>query len=96
MANGADPVQPSDEVRKELREYLEADSTRIGEMYRLTEEGLDSSAIAEQLGKGAGGQWKYARMVRALLDGDLPTAPTIARYPCLPPDEPGRAQSARR
>jgi CBS domain-containing protein len=79
MANGADPVQPSDEVRKELREYLEADSTRIGEMYRLTEEGLDSDAIAERLGKGAGGQWKYARMVRALLDGDLPTAPTIAR-----------------
>jgi predicted transcriptional regulator len=63
----------------ELQGYLAADSSRIGEMSRLLEEGLDAEATAERLGEGAGGEWKYRRMVRALLDGDLPTAPTIAR-----------------
>jgi hypothetical protein len=72
------PVQPSDEVRKELQAYLAADSSRVGEVYRLLEEGLAADAIAERLEGGAAGAWQYRRMVRALLDGNLPTAPTIA------------------
>lgn len=47
-------------------------------MYRLLEEGLVADAIAERLEGGAAGAWQYRRMVRALLDGNLPTAPTIA------------------
>jgi hypothetical protein len=72
------PVQPGDEVRKELQAYLAADSSRVGEMYRLLEEALAPDAIAERLGEGAGGAWQYRRMVRALLDGNLPGAPTVA------------------
>lgn len=72
------PVQPDDEVRKELQAYLTSDSSRIGEMYRLLEEGLAADAIAQRLEGGAAGAWQYRRMVRALLDGNLPTAPTIA------------------
>jgi T5orf172 domain len=72
------PVQPGDEVRKELQAYLAADSSRVGEMYRLLEEGLAADAIAGRLGEGAGGAWQYQRMVRALLDGNLPGAPTVA------------------
>ena len=47
-------------------------------MYRLLEEGLAADTVAERLGGGAAGAWQYRRMVRALLDGSLPTAPTIA------------------
>ena len=72
------PVQPGEEVRNELRGYLAADSSRVGEVYRLIEEGLAPDAIAERLEGGAAGAWQYRRMVRALLDGNLPTAPTIA------------------
>jgi hypothetical protein len=73
------PVQPGEGVEQELRGYLAADSSRIGEVYRLLEEeGLASGAIAERLQEGAAGAWQYRRMVRALLDGDLPTAPTVA------------------
>jgi hypothetical protein len=71
-------VTPSDDVRTELRGYLEADSSRVGEVYRLLEEGLGADAIAERLEGGAAGAWQYRRMVRVLLDGSLPTAPTIA------------------
>ena len=72
------PVQPSDDVRKELQAYLAADSSRVGEVYRLLEEGLAADAIAERLEGGAAGAWQYRRMVRALLDGNLPAAPTVA------------------
>lgn len=72
------PVQPSDAVRKELQASLAADSSRVGEMYRLLEEGLAPDAIAERLEGGAAGAWQYRRMVLALLDGNLPGAPTIA------------------
>jgi len=73
---GAGP--PSDDVRKELQGYLAADSSRVGEVYRLLEEGLAADTIAERLEGGAAGAWQYRRMVRALLDGNLPTAPTVA------------------
>jgi hypothetical protein len=71
-------VTPSDDVRTELRGYLEADSSRVGEVYRLLEGGLGADEIAERLEGGAAGAWQYRRMVRALLDGSLPSVPTIA------------------
>jgi hypothetical protein len=40
---------------------------------------LDADAIAEQLGVGTSSfVWNYRRTIRALLDNDLPTAPTVA------------------
>jgi hypothetical protein len=49
--------------------YLAADSSRVGEVYRLLEEGLAADAIAERLEAGAAGAWQYRRMVSAVLDG---------------------------
>jgi T5orf172 domain len=74
----AGPVQPTDPVRKELEGYLATDPSRVGETYRLMQEGLASDAIAERLEGGAAGAWQYRRMVRALVEGNLPTAPTVA------------------
>jgi hypothetical protein len=74
----AGPVQPSDEVRKELQAYLAADTSRVGEVYRLLEERLAADAIGERLEGGAAGEWQYRRMVSAVLDGNLPAAPTVA------------------
>jgi hypothetical protein len=71
-------VTPRDEVTTDLPGYLEADSSRVGDVYRILEKGLGADAIAEQLEGGAAGAWQYRRMVPALLDGRLPTAPTIA------------------
>jgi T5orf172 domain len=70
---------PGGEVRNELRALLATDESRLGEVYRRLEQGLDADAIAEQLGVGTTGfVWNYRRTIRALLDNDLPTAPTVA------------------
>jgi hypothetical protein len=50
----------------------------VGEMYRLLGEGLAADVIAERLEGGAAGAWRYRRMVSAVLDGNLPIAPTVA------------------
>lgn len=74
----AGPVQPSDEVRKELRAYLATDSSRVGEAYRLLAEGILAGLLPEHPDKGTGVTWQTWRLLRALLDGNLPVAPTVA------------------
>lgn len=62
-----------------MREYLEADPTRLGEVYRLNNEGLTPDEIARRLEVATSNfVWNYTRMADALLDGDLPSAPTVA------------------
>ena len=80
-------MQPSGEVRNELRSYLAIDSSRVGEVYRLLEEELAPDAIAERLEGGAAGAWQYRRMVRALLDGNLPSSAKFNEF--LGADEDG-------
>jgi DNA-binding NarL/FixJ family response regulator len=46
---GAALMRPSDDVRAELIALLEADQSRLGQVYRLVQQGLDAYAIAEQL-----------------------------------------------
>jgi hypothetical protein len=73
------PIRPSPEIRTELISLLEADESRLGEVYRGLQRDLDAAAIADELGVGTSNfVWNQARMVRALLDGELPTAPTVA------------------
>ena len=73
------PVQPTDDVRAELAVLLEADESRLGEVYRGLRRGLDAGTIADELGVATSNfVWNYERLVRALLDGDLPKAPTVA------------------
>jgi hypothetical protein len=76
MDSGA--IAPSSEVRAELQAHLDADPSRVGEVYWLLGEGIHAEAISERLEGGAACAWQYRRMVRALLDGSLPTAPTVA------------------
>lgn len=75
----AGPVRPSDEVRAELAALLEADQSRLGEVYRGLQRGLDAGAIADALGVGTSNfVWNYNHYAKALLDGNLPGAPTVA------------------
>ena len=76
---------PTGEVRSELRALLAADESRLGQVYRLLEQGLGADAVAEQLGVGTSSfVWNYRRTIRALLDNDLPVAPTVALLPRAP------------
>lgn len=73
-------IRPSDGVRAEIVSFLERDNSRIGQVYRLLEKGLSAQEIAVELDVASSGfVWGAARQIRALLEGDLPTAPTVAR-----------------
>jgi T5orf172 domain len=73
------PVQPSADVRAELVALLETDESRLGEVYRGLQRGLDAASIAAELEIGSSNfVWNYERAAKALLDGNLPTAPTVA------------------
>jgi hypothetical protein len=73
------PAAPTQEVRVELGALLAADDTRLGQVYNCLEQGLGAVAIAQQLGVATTGfVWNQRRIIRALLDNDLPTAPTVA------------------
>jgi hypothetical protein len=45
----AGPIQPSDDVRAELVALLEADESRLGEVYRALQRGLTPREIAAEL-----------------------------------------------
>lgn len=73
------PVRPSDEVRAELVELLQRDESRTGDVFRGLAQGLTADEIATDLGISTSNfVWNYDRVGRALVDGDLPTAPTVA------------------
>lgn len=82
--HGAEPafagaVLPSDQVRTEIERLLDADQSRLGQVFRAQRRGLDADAIAAELNVGSTTfVWSYNRTARALIDGDLPTAPTVA------------------
>jgi hypothetical protein len=66
-------------AQAELVALLEADESRLGEVYRGLQRGLDSGAIAAELEIGSTSfVWNYERVAKALLDGNLPGAPTVA------------------
>ena len=46
------PIQPSPEIRAELVSLLEADDSRLGEVYRGLQRALDANAIADETGGG--------------------------------------------
>lgn len=72
--------RPSEAVRAEIVRFLEQDNSRTGQVYRLQEKGLSPQEIAAELDVASSGfVWGAARQLRALLEGDLPTAPTVAR-----------------
>jgi hypothetical protein len=69
-----------DETQAEIRMALADDDTRIGDVWR----GLENEQTPEQIASSLGTQTynfvnKYARFIRAIETGDLPSAPTMIR-----------------
>lgn len=70
---------PPDPLRAELEAYLEADQTRLRDVYRGLSSGLDAEAIAAEAGVGTSNfVWNYSKIIDALLQRELPQAPTVA------------------
>jgi hypothetical protein len=73
------PRLPSDDVKAEVAALLEVDGTRLGQVYRGLERELSPDAIAAELGVASSSfVWNYERILRTMLHGDLPTAPSVA------------------
>jgi len=72
------PRKPSEDVRREVEALLDGDNTRLGEVYRALQRGLTQEAIAAELEVASSNfVWNYNQIIRAMLDGDLPRAPTV-------------------
>jgi hypothetical protein len=68
-----------DNVRAEFEAILEADDTGLGDVWRRTR----AHETPDQIAAAHGAQtssfvWNYQRTARALTDGDLPKAPSLA------------------
>lgn len=73
------PITPSPEVRAEIESFLEADQSALGDVWRRTKAGESPEEIQAARGtQRANFVWSYRRMCSALVDGDLPTATTVA------------------
>jgi hypothetical protein len=78
-ASAGSASAPAPEVRAEIEAFLEADQSALGDVYRR----LKAGETPEQIQAARGTQrrtfvWSYQRIIRALLNGDLPDAPTVA------------------
>lgn len=70
---------PTQEVRRELEKYLQDDETRLGQVYRLNAAGRTADSIATELGVATSNfVWNMSRLAEAILDGNLPSAPSLA------------------
>ena len=77
--DAANPGAPDDAVREELARWLNEDDSRLGEVYRGRLRGLSPDQIAQALQVSTSNfVWNYTRTIKALLEGDLPSAPTVA------------------
>ena len=71
---------PTSEVRTELESVLREDRSRFGDVYRLAERGYDARRIADELGvRTTGFVSNYRVYLRALLEGEVPSAETLAQ-----------------
>lgn len=71
---------PEPDVRAELATLIEADQSRLGDVYRLTGRGLTPPQIAQELGVDSSGfVSNYRSIARALLDGNMPSGPSMAK-----------------
>jgi len=74
-----EPIEPSAEVRSEILAVINGDQSRLGEIYRMLERGLNANEIQAELGLQQNRfVWNYQRIIKALADGNLPGAPTVA------------------
>lgn len=74
------PAVPPAHVRAEIEDLLRKDTSRIGEIFNLLQAGKDPEQIRAEFGlERTSFVWSYERMIKALRDGDLPSAPTVAQ-----------------
>ena len=79
MTSARGEARPNPGVRDELQGILESDETAIGDLWRRIAAGESDEQIQEARGAGYPNFiWHYKRFYKALLEGDLPTAPTVA------------------
>lgn len=70
----------SDQLRAEVERLIEADQSRLGQVYRGLRRGLTADAIAAELGvRTSNFVWNYRVIAEALLDGTVPASPNIAK-----------------
>lgn len=68
-----------DPVRSEVAQMLAEDRTRMGDVYRLDQEGRSPAEIAHALGVDTTGfVSNYKAAIAALLDGEVPRSPTLS------------------
>ena len=66
-------------VREEIIGLLELDDTRLGEVYKLTNENKTPAEIADLLGVATSGfVSNYRSIVAAMLDGEIPSSATMS------------------
>lgn len=73
------PRLPTDPVRAEVEAVLLSEEGGLGDVWRRTQAGESPDEI--RIARGAERPnfvWSYNRIAKALLDGDLPTAPSVA------------------
>lgn len=76
QGNGAITRTP----REELAEFISLQEGRIGDVFNLTQEGLDARAIADRLNvETQGFVYQYQAHIDAALDGKVPTGPTMLK-----------------
>lgn len=74
-----EPIEPSTAEQQQICALLEADTSRLGEIFKLLQQGKTADQIQNELGlKFNRFVWNYERVIKALRDGNLPTAPTVA------------------
>lgn len=79
MGSASSGYQPDPKVRLEFEQYLDADRTALGDVWRQLAEGHTAEQIAESRDAATTGfVWSYKRIMKCLLEGDLPSAPTVA------------------
>ncbi|WP_062287465.1 GIY-YIG nuclease family protein [Demequina phytophila] len=66
-------------VADEIRDRLRDDSTRLGDVYRLVEQGLEPTEVAQRLSvPTAGFVYSYRLMAETLISGIAPNGPVLA------------------
>lgn len=66
-------------IRGEIEKALESDESVLGEVYRGVRGGLSDEQLRLQRGaENTNFVWNYKRTIKALLEGDLPSAPSVA------------------
>lgn len=73
-------TESNEKIAVEVRRALEQDQTGIGTIYKMDIAGNTEEEMAEAFeAKTKSFVWTYRRHISALIDGNLPTATTVAR-----------------